>query len=72
MLKGNSAVAIGYFKKALELEPNFAKAHNNLGLLLMARNDYAAAAGHFEQALRTDPDLASARQNLQKAVSKLN
>ena len=69
MLKGKYDDSIGYFKKALSFQPNFPKAHNNLGLVLMAKKNYAEAASHFQEALRADPDFKPARKNLQKAIA---
>ncbi len=58
-------------EKAIELEPNMAPAHNQLGLLYLAAGDKdVEAAREFEVALQIDPKLAEAQNNLGVAYSK--
>ena len=40
----------------LEIEPDYAEAHNNLGLILSKRGEFDAAIAHFRQALKTTPE----------------
>ncbi len=56
--------AIAELRKALEIQPDYAHAHNNLGsaLLEVGQNDEAAAA--FRQALVFQPGHANAHYNL--------
>ena len=42
--KGDSAAAMSAYKQAIKLKADFAEAHNNLGALLLAKNDLPAAA----------------------------
>jgi tetratricopeptide (TPR) repeat protein len=72
MLKGNYIDAVVYFEKAFQLQPNFPKAHNNMGLVLMSQKNFIEAATHFRKALRSDPGFKSARDNLEKAIAALN
>jgi Tfp pilus assembly protein PilF len=72
MLKGNYIDAVVYFEKALQLQPNFSKVHNNMGLVLMSQKNFPEAAAHFRKALRADPGFKSARHNLEKAIAALN
>lgn len=42
-------------EKALEIDPDYANAHSNLGKIAMFLNDLTAAARHHERALALDP-----------------
>lgn len=53
------------FRKAVELDPGFAQAHNNLGALLAEQGQWAEAQSCFEAALTHDPKNEKARLNLQ-------
>jgi tetratricopeptide (TPR) repeat protein len=46
--------------KAIELQPDFALAHVNLGNLLADRRDFASAAAAFRKAMELDPGDARA------------
>jgi tetratricopeptide (TPR) repeat protein len=48
----------------LDLRPNLAVTHCNLGTLLEELNDFDAAERHLREALRLDPDYAGARAQL--------
>ena len=50
--------------KAMKLKADFAEAHNNLGVLLLARNDLPGPAGEFEAAVKAKPAYAEAQYNL--------
>ena len=52
------------FRKAIALNPAFAKAHNNLGALLANQKRFAEAASCFEMAVKQDPANENARLNL--------
>ena len=60
--------AIAQYEKALEIEPDFALAHSNLGNALARRGDVDAAIAHLQKALEIDPDLAIAHNNLGNAL----
>ena len=47
-------IAVGYFKKALELNPSFSPARNNLGAAYLALKDYQAAITTLEEVLEDD------------------
>lgn len=54
-----------YFSDSLELKPDFASAHNDLGFLLFSHlNEPDAARSHLEKALELVPDFAGAAYNL--------
>jgi len=52
--------AIEAYEKALELDPNHAAAHINLGTLHYNRQDYVQAEAHYRQAVEVDPRYALA------------
>jgi len=62
--KGQYEAAIAEWKKALELSPEDAKAHNNLGRALAGKGDFEEAIGHWRKALEVNPKYAEARNNL--------
>ena len=39
------------YEKALDLRPNYPKAHNNLGMLFLDRGRFAEARRSFQQAV---------------------
>jgi type IV pilus assembly protein PilF len=64
-LQGNRQLAYAEFQRSLELNPNNARAHNAMGVLLHLGHDRPEQAiGHFERALALDPQLSEARVNL--------
>ncbi len=62
--KGNNGKAIEYYSTAIELNPNDAYAHNNLGILLKNLNRYEEAEKEYREAIRLNPNLAEAHNNL--------
>ncbi len=66
--EGRRADAIAEYRAALQLRPDVAEAHNNLGVALydIGRRDEAIA--EYERALRLQPDYAEAHNNLGVAL----
>jgi tetratricopeptide (TPR) repeat protein len=62
---GNLGGAASAFKKALDLNPNHAMAHYNLGAVYDADKKYDEAIEEYRRALTLDPDLADPRKNPQ-------
>jgi tetratricopeptide (TPR) repeat protein len=60
--------AIGCYQKALEINPNFAEAHNNLGTTLNSQGRLDEAIGCFQKALKINPYFAEAHNNLGTAL----
>jgi tetratricopeptide (TPR) repeat protein len=58
------AQAVEAFKKAIEINADYAEAHYNLGLLYSRDEQYAEAAREFLHAIKSKPDYAEARYNL--------
>jgi tetratricopeptide (TPR) repeat protein len=67
--EGDLDGAIACFHKALELDPKFAFAHNNLGNALKAKGDLGGAIACYKQAIEIDPKNALAHHNLGIALS---
>jgi Flp pilus assembly protein TadD len=53
----------------LDIDPDNARAHNNMGIAVAKQGKFDEAVHHFSEALRIDPHHASARKNLQRAQS---
>ncbi len=60
----NQLQAIAAYERVLELDPDHAAAHINLGTLYYNRQDYSAAEEHYRQAIRIDPRYALAHFDL--------
>jgi Flp pilus assembly protein TadD len=56
--------AIAHFQKALEIQPDFAEAHYNLGNALFQKGMKDQAAIHYWRAVEIQPDFAPAHNNL--------
>ncbi|HEX8706285.1 MAG TPA: social motility TPR repeat lipoprotein Tgl, partial [Myxococcaceae bacterium] len=62
---GNIQEAINEFKRAVDLDPDSADAHNALGILLhLSYKRYDEAIKHYERALEVRPNFSEARTNL--------
>lgn len=66
------AKAIGEFKKALEIKPDFAVAHNMLGHCYMEMGNWEAARRHLDQALEIRPDYPAAHYNRGQLYQRLS
>jgi tetratricopeptide (TPR) repeat protein len=65
----DSSEVAAAFREAIRLGPDFAEAHNNLGLVLIqAGNDQAGIAA-LREAVRINPQYAEARANLGAALT---
>ncbi len=58
-----------YYQEALRLRPNYANAHNNLGIVLFHRQEFAQAINHFSEAVRIRPNFLDAHINLGSALA---
>ena len=67
---GPCEAAYGAFKRFVDLDPNHAPGHDNLGNTLIARKDYPRAEEHFRAAIRLDPKHAGAQQGLAVVLRK--
>jgi tetratricopeptide (TPR) repeat protein len=60
--------AVACYRRAMELNPNFADAHYNLGIALMELGKPEEAAACYRRALELKPDYANAHNNLGHAL----
>ncbi|MBM4398425.1 MAG: tetratricopeptide repeat protein, partial [Deltaproteobacteria bacterium] len=67
---GEDARAAALFRQAVDLDPSYADAHNNIGVLLQKSGDHEGATAAFLAALKADPDYAPARMNLGNSLKK--
>jgi Flp pilus assembly protein TadD len=51
------------FEKAVEKEPNNARAHNNLAVAMEASGEFARALAEYKKALQLDPNDSYIRRN---------
>ncbi|HEX8521675.1 MAG TPA: tetratricopeptide repeat protein [Tepidisphaeraceae bacterium] len=58
------------WRDTLARNPSAWIAHNNLGVILLERNDLPGATGHFQSALNLKPDHPEARLNLGMVAEK--
>jgi tetratricopeptide (TPR) repeat protein len=62
--QGDSATAIKFWERALELDASRADANDSLGHALLLRDDYEKAEAYFRRALELDPTLPTANFRL--------
>lgn len=60
------------YRKALELEPDYPEAHNNLAILLRGRGCEEEAERHYRDALRLRPEYAEAHYNYARLLEDLD
>ncbi|MFA4915605.1 MAG: tetratricopeptide repeat protein [Syntrophales bacterium] len=54
-----------YYNQALQINPNFKEAHNNMGIALVSQGRIEEGIFHFRKALMLKPDYILARNNLE-------
>jgi Flp pilus assembly protein TadD len=64
MQAGQFAQAGRHFEKALELAPDFAEAHANLGWLQQKRGDMTSAETSYRRSIALNPEIAETHLNL--------
>ncbi len=57
-------IAISFYKKAVEADPQNPRAHNNLGVAYEEKGDYEAAIEEYKKAFGLCPELKEAHYNL--------
>jgi tetratricopeptide (TPR) repeat protein len=69
--KNDSQRAIEHLKRAIEIDPDFMEAYNNLGARYLHTNQPQEAAQQFEKAIQLDSSSAKAHSNLALAYLML-
>jgi len=67
---GELADAQQHCERALELSPDWATVHNNLGVVVGQRGDLARAERELRRAVELDPGYEQARGNLERVVAE--
>lgn len=62
--KGNIDAAIPYLQKAIELDPEFASAYENLGIAYATKGDFSKAIQYLTKALEIEPDNQHVMNNI--------
>jgi tetratricopeptide (TPR) repeat protein len=70
--QGEHENAIRWYRKALEVNPNYAAAHANWGTCLMYQGKLDEAETHLKRAIALDPDLPEPRCTLGVVLSRRN
>jgi len=70
-LAGKYDEAIGYYKKEIGINPEFAAAHANLGVTYMNKGNLKEARDSLKKALALDPQNAGAQYNLGLVYDKM-
>lgn len=68
LAKGELDAAAAKFRKAIELEPNYAPPHTNLCIVLLQKQEASEALAECQQAVRADPDDSGAHFTLGQAL----
>jgi tetratricopeptide (TPR) repeat protein len=63
-LQGNSAEAVAWFRRAIELQPDYPQGFNNLGLMLKDMRQFGEAEACLCRAVAIKPDYPEALYNL--------
>ena len=66
--QGKLDEAVACYRRALELKPDYAEAHNNLGIALKDQGKLDEAVACYRRALELKPDYAEAHNNLGNAL----
>jgi len=60
---------VAAYQDALEVDPKYAPAHNNLGVVYERQGKKEAAIAEYRAALAADPNLKDARRNLDRLAT---
>jgi tetratricopeptide (TPR) repeat protein len=69
--KGNKEAAKEHLQKAIKIDPEFADAHNDLGVVLENLGEHASSAQQFRKAVQLAPRHKEATANLSIALYEL-
>jgi len=62
--------AIFHYREAIRINPDYAHAHNNLGMLFHRMENFADAEKHFREAIRIEPKMGQAYNNLGATLAR--
>ena len=63
LLAEREAAAAEHYQTALALQPDYAEAHYELAVVLLARDEVAEASRHYDEAIQLKPDWVEALNN---------
>ena len=69
--KGNIDAAIPYLQKAIELDPEFASAYENLGIAYATKGEFGKAIQYLTKALEIEPDNQHVMNNIAMLYSNM-
>lgn len=69
-IAGFDDLALAEYRRALEIDPHYSAARNDLGVMLLNRGETAAAIVEFQQGLQSAPQHLRLRWNLANAYAK--
>jgi tetratricopeptide (TPR) repeat protein len=70
--KGDWDATIHFSNRAIQIDPNYAKAFNQLGLAYYCKEQLEDAIKHYQRAIEIDSSYANAYNNLGYAYQKAN
>ena len=70
-VRGGVAEAIPHYEAALEIDPGYDAARNNLGLCFATMGRFETATNHYVAALRLNPNNGDAHYNYARALTSL-
>ena len=59
---------MGHYLEALQLNPQDAQSHNNIGVTLAEQGKLEEAIAHFSEAVRINPKFTEAQRNLENGL----
>ncbi|HEY4716389.1 MAG TPA: tetratricopeptide repeat protein [bacterium] len=71
-LNDNSDEEVAYYKKAIEIDPTFAPARYNLGILYYRKKIYAEALPHLQEYLKYTSDPEERKTQVKQIIDYLN
>ena len=68
---GEHQKAIISYEKAIQIQPNYAKAHNNLGIVLQELGEHQKAMSFYQMAVKYEPENLTHLYNLSELDEKI-
>ncbi|MDJ0555554.1 MAG: tetratricopeptide repeat protein [Microcoleaceae cyanobacterium MO_207.B10] len=69
---GKLQEALDWYKKALEIQPDFVEVYANLGTIFAQQRQWEQAISYYRKAISVKPDFAGAYRNLAKIYTQIN